>query len=235
MSTTEESLAGQTIHIGLLLFPLYQLLDAAAPVDYLNNHSRAMVKAYNLPPHLIPRATEMHWYHIGESLDKPVQPSSGPAQLPTHTFKSPPEHLDYLIVPGTDPNIILSEDCTNFLKTYIPKLRALLTVCTGSLALAQTGLLNGHSVCSNKWVLRELALERKLPKGVTWIGDRRWIVDRKIWSGAGITAGLDLAAEFARRHFDSQIVDIIKALSEETPKPDQPDDWASLLDGIDLD
>lgn len=69
---------------------------------------------------------------------------------------------------------------------------------------------------------------------MTWIGDRRWIVDGKIWSGAGITAGIDLAAEFARAHFDPELVEIVKALSEETPKPDRPDDWAKLLDGIEL-
>ncbi|KAF9439841.1 hypothetical protein P691DRAFT_689521, partial [Macrolepiota fuliginosa MF-IS2] len=110
----------------------------------------------------------------------------------------------------------------------------LLTVCTGSLALAQTGLLDGHSVCSNKYVLKVLAEAGSLRKEVKWIGDRRWIVDGKIWSAGGITAGLDLAAEFSRIHFDPEIVELAKAISEETPKPDRPDAWAYLLDGVKL-
>jgi transcriptional regulator GlxA family with amidase domain len=73
-----------------------------------------------------------------------------------------------------------------------------------------------------------------LRKQVKWVGDRRWIVDGKIWSAAGVTAGIDLAAEFARVHFDPEIVELVKAVNEETPRPDRPDDWAHLLDGVDL-
>ncbi|KAF5354972.1 hypothetical protein D9756_005612 [Leucocoprinus leucothites] len=226
------SLSDQTIHIGLVLFPTYQLLDAAGPVDYINNHSKKYVGLLNLPE-LAAKAPTINWYYIAENLNH-VYASSGPGQVPTHTFSRPPAHLDYLIVPGPDPAIRLSYECTRFFQTQFPKLKGLLTVCTGSIALAQTGILDGHKVCSNKWVLRELAKAGSLRKEVTWIGDRRWIVDGKIWSGAGITAGIDLAAEFARAHFDPELVEIVKALSEETPKPDRPDDWAKLLDGIEL-
>lgn len=71
-------------------------------------------------------------------------------------------------------------------------------------------------------------------KNVTWIGDRRWIVDGKIWSSAGVTAGIDLVAEFARIHFDPEVVELAKEASEEKPKPDTPDHFAYMLKGIDL-
>ncbi|KAJ3560002.1 hypothetical protein NP233_g11114 [Leucocoprinus birnbaumii] len=226
------SLSNQTLHLGLVLFSEFQLLDAVGPVDYLNNHSKGYLKSLNLPE-LEAKAPVMKWYHIAETLE-PVQASSGPALIPTHTFSNPPEHLDYLIVPGPDPTLKFSPACTEFFKTQFPKLKAILTVCTGSIALSQTGLLDGHKVCSNKWVLRRFAQAGLLRKEVTWIGDRRWIIDGKVWSGGGVTAGIDLAAEFARVHFDPEIVEISKELSEETPKPDIPDDWAKLLDGVKL-
>ncbi|EKM75954.1 hypothetical protein AGABI1DRAFT_116048 [Agaricus bisporus var. burnettii JB137-S8] len=232
--STYESLSGQTIHIGLVLLPNYQLLDAAAPVDYINNHSKAILTYFGAPADLIARGAEMHWYHIGETLAEPVQATSGPAQIPTHTFKNPPPHLDYIIVPGASTKVPLSPDCVHFLKTYFPKIRALLTVCTGSICIAPTGLLDGHCVCSNKSVLRRLALAHELRKEVSWVGDRRWIVDGKLWTGAGITAGLDLAAEFCRRHFDHDIVEFVKSVSEETPRPDVPDVWAKLTEGLGL-
>ncbi|KAF7783285.1 hypothetical protein Agabi119p4_2661 [Agaricus bisporus var. burnettii] len=232
--SNHESLAGKTIHIALVLLPSYQYLDAAAPVDYINCHSKAMLTALGVSENLIAKATEMHWYYIAESAGEPVHASSGPAQIPTHSYKNPPPHLDYIIVPGADPKVPLSSDCAHFFKTYVPKLRALLTVCTGSLCIAPTGVLDGHSVCSNKFILRQLALAKELPKGINWVGDRRWIVDGKMWTGGGITAGLDLAAEFARRHFDPDIVELVKEVSEETPKPDVPDDWAKITEGLGL-
>ncbi|KAJ3574219.1 hypothetical protein NP233_g1913 [Leucocoprinus birnbaumii] len=225
-------LLNQTLHFGLVLFSNFQLLDAAGTVDYLNNHSKDFIKALNMPA-LEAKAPVMKWYHIAENLE-PVQPSSGPALIPTHNFSHPPEHLDYLIVPGPDPAFKFSSACTDFFETQFPKLKAILTICTGSIALSQTGLLDGHKVCSNKWVLRQFAEAGLLREEVTWIGDRRWIVDGKVWSSGGITAGIDLAAEFARVHFDPEIVEIAKEVSEETPKPDVPDDWAKLLDGVKL-
>jgi transcriptional regulator GlxA family with amidase domain len=227
------SLAGQTIHIALILFPNHQLLDAAGPVDYINNHSKTYVSLLQ-NPNLTEKATTIHWYYIAETLE-PIHASSGAAQIPTHTFSNPPPHpLDYLIIPGPDPSIKLSPSTISFFKSQIQTLNGLLTICTGSIAISQTGILDGYKVCSNKWVMKGFAEAGLLRKEVFWVGDRRWIVDGKIWSAAGITAGIDLAAEFARVHFDREVVEAVKALSEETPKPDIPDEWAHLLDGVAL-
>ena len=74
-----------------------------------------------------------------------------------------------------------------------------------------------------------------LNKKVKWVGDRRWIVDGKVWSSAGITAGIDLSAEFARVHFHPKIVEIAKNVSEYESRPAQPDPFAKILKGIKLD
>ena len=59
-------------------------------------------------------------------------------------------------------------------------------------------------------------------------------MDGKFWSAAGVTAGIDLSAEFARVHFDPEIVEMAKEGGEEKPKPDTPDDFAYMLKGVDL-
>jgi len=69
---------------------------------------------------------------------------------------------------------------------------------------------------------------------VKWVGDRRWIVDGKVWSSAAITAGMDLASEFARVHFDEEVVNLTKQVMEYEGQKAQPDKWASILDGVDL-
>lgn len=222
----------QTLHFGLLLFPGYQWLDAAGPVDYLNNHSYAMMKAINVPEAILDISPIIEWHYISSDLT-PIKASSGPLQTPSCTYADCPE-LDYLIVPGPDPFAPLPKGCTEFLHERIPKLKALLTVCTGSMAIAQAGVLDGLHVCSNKIVLKMAAEAGILNKKVKWVGDRRWIVDGKVWSAAGITAGIDLGAEFAKVHFDPKVAELAKTVSEYESNPAQPDAFAKILEGISL-
>ncbi|KAF8808250.1 ThiJ/PfpI [Phlegmacium glaucopus] len=221
-----------TLHIGLLLFPVYQWLDAAGSVDYLNNHSQTMLGQLNIPKAILDKAPIIVWHYISSDLT-PVRASSGPLQIPSCTYANCPP-LDYLVVPGTDPAAPLPEGCAAFLHERVPTLKALLTVCTGSMAIAQAGILDGLHVCSNKVALKMFAEAGILNKKVKWVGDGRWIVDGKVWSAAGITAGIDLVAEFARVHFDPEVVELAKLLSEYESNPAQPDPFAKILEGIKL-
>jgi len=224
----------QTLNLGLLLLPEYQWLDAAGPVDYINNHSRKMMSYAQLPPAILDKAPIMNWHYISNDLT-PVRATSGPLQQPSCTFDTCPQ-LDYLIVPGPNPFEPLPAGCTAFLKKLVadPSFKALLLVCTGSMAVAQTGILDGLNVCSNKFVLKGAVEKGLLNKKVKWVGDRRWIVDGKVWSSAGVTSGIDLAAEFSRVHFDPQLVAINIDIVEHEPQPAQPDPFARILDGVDM-
>ena len=221
-----------TLNIGLLLFPRYQWLDAAGSVDYLNNHAQTMMKALKVPDALLHKSPIIVWHYISSDLT-PIQASSGPLQIPSTNYADCPP-LDYLIVPGPDPDAPLPKGCAAFLNERFPKLKALLTVCTGSMAIAQSGILDGLHVCSNKVALKMAVEAGTLNKKVKWVGNRRWIVDGKVWSSAGITAGIDLVAEFARVHFDPRIVELAELVSEYQPHPAQPDPFAKILEGINL-
>jgi NADH dehydrogenase FAD-containing subunit len=75
-----------------------------------------------------------------------------------------------------------------------------LTVCTGFLGLAQTGVFDGYHVASNKMALKMAIDAGKLNRAVLWLGAARRVKDG-MWSAAVVTAGyggIDLAAEFAR-------------------------------------
>lgn len=225
------------IHFGLLLLPNFQWLDAAGPVDYINYHSNDMIKRLGLAQSISDKAPIMEWHFISSDLT-PVYPTSGPAQVPTHTYEGCPE-LDYILVPGPDPIAPLPEGCASFLRKRFAdkKLKALLLVCTGSLAVAQTGILDGYRVSTNKYALYMIAKAGALGslKKVKWLENRRWHVDGKVWSSAGVTAGIDLAAEFSRQHFDKEIVQLAKDVTEYKPNPAHPDPFARILDGIKLD
>jgi len=57
----------------------------------------------------------------------------------------------------------------------------------------------------------------------------------RVWSAAAVTAGTDLAAEFARTFFDLEVVEFAKVISEGVVNSDRPDPYAWLLEGMVLD
>jgi putative intracellular protease/amidase len=129
---------------GVVLFPGFQALDVFGPFDALNNLSRTNpLELVVLAATLDPVNTKVEGGgpgRIGESV------------VPTHTFDSCPEDLEVLLVPGgfgsRDPAITVP--IVAFVRRIFPRLRYLLTVCTGSAIVAQSGLLDGRRATSNK-------------------------------------------------------------------------------------
>lgn len=232
-------MSAQVLNLGLILIPGYQWLDGAGPVDYLNNHSKALASLLRtLPKSTYDKAPIMKWHYISSDLT-PVQATSGPLQLPSCTYADCPP-LDCIFIPGPTDILSIPKGFTEFIKTRLedPKLIALLMICTASLLIAPTGILDGREVASNKLALRDLAaaglLDNDNYKKVKWVGNKRFTVDGKLWSSAGITAGLDLAAEFARVHFAKEIGVMAQEIAEYKPNPADPDPFAYILEGVKL-
>jgi transcriptional regulator GlxA family with amidase domain len=97
-----------------------------------------------------------------------------------------------------------------FLKKVVPSLRYLLTVCTGSALVAQTGLLDGRKATSNKrswsWVVTQ-GLK------VDWVPKARWVVDDPgngvvpVWSSSGIAAGMDAIFAWVKNIYGQKVAD----------------------------
>jgi putative intracellular protease/amidase len=85
-----------------------------------------------------------------------LSPNFGQSAVPTHTFETAPKDIEVLIVPG---GLGLRDDVerghvAEYLKEVYPRLRWILTVCTGSVPLAMSGILDGKRATTNKkgWV-----------------------------------------------------------------------------------
>ncbi|KAF8154220.1 ThiJ/PfpI [Crassisporium funariophilum] len=219
------------LSFGVLLLPNHHYIFSAGPITHINNHSREFVTLMDAPEVFRNRAPVLEWHYIAHDLS-PIRAAAGPSQMPTCTYASCPP-IDYLIVPGTGPNQSLPEGCAAFVKERFAGLKGLLTIATGALCIAETGVLDGFNVCANKFSLKMYAEHDLLNKNVKWVGDRRWMVDGKIWSSAEI--GLDLAAEFVKVHFDAKLVELLRTGSEYEPGPAQPDPFEYVLEGVELD
>lgn len=133
------------------LFPGFQLLDVAGPLDILN------ILGYHTHFDSLPPITLSI---LANSLD-PVSTSHAPVAgrsnfsesiVPTHTFQDAPQDIEVLLIPGgrgarDDANI---QPIVDFVKDRYQNLQHIITVCTGSAILAMTGLLDGKKATTNK-------------------------------------------------------------------------------------
>jgi putative intracellular protease/amidase len=127
---------------GVALFPGFQALDVFGPLDALNNMSRStplefVVLAATLDP-------------VNTKVEAPGR--IGQSVVPTHTFDNCPADLEVLLVPGGFGcrDQAHMAPLVEFLRRVYPKLRYLLTVCTGSAVVAMSGVLDGRRATSNK-------------------------------------------------------------------------------------
>lgn len=122
---------------------------------------------------------------------------------PTHTFANAPSDLEVLLVPGgagsRAPNLNATLD---YIKEVFPKLKYLVTVCTGSLVVARTGLLSGMRATTNKAAWKGVVAADPTAH---WIPKARWAVDGKIWSSSGVSAGIDVTLAFIACHYGESV------------------------------
>jgi cyclohexyl-isocyanide hydratase len=145
----------------------------------------------------------------------PVKSDKGLAILPTHTFENCPQ-LDLICVPGGGGvnQVIEDEISLNFLKQQAQKAQYITSVCTGSLALAVAGLLDGYKATTH-WL--SIDLLRKF-KDIEII-EERVVKDRNRFTGGGVTAGIDFALTVAAEIYGENIAKEIQLMIEYNPQP----------------
>lgn len=132
---------------GVVLFTGFQALDVFGPLDALN------ILAQSRPLELSILASSP------EPVSTALAPGGfGQSVVPTHTFDGAPADLEVLLIPGgrgtRDAAVI--QPAVGFLRGRFPRLRYLLTVCTGSALAAEAGVLDGRRATSNKLHLRRV-------------------------------------------------------------------------------
>lgn len=165
-----------TKNIGIFLYDDFQLLDASGPITAFEIAGRVAPHAYRLT--------------ILSITGGPVRSSSGVSIDSVAATTSAP--IDTLIVSGGNGcrEAMLCREKTSFLRGRSSEVRRLCSVCSGAFLLAAAGLLDGRRVTTH-WRRAEL-LQSLFPQLRVDV-DRIHIRDGRIWTSAGISAGIDLA------------------------------------------
>ena len=149
----------------------------------------------------------------------PVQCEGGLVLQPTATFGDAPQ-CDLLFVPGgKGVDVAMLDDAVlDFIRRQAARAKWITSVCTGSLLLGAAGLLRGYRATTHWTAIDFLPQFEAIPVRERVVRDRNRI------TGAGVTAGLDLALAIASELHGSDVSHRIEAQIEygDKPLPDRP-------------
>jgi len=186
------------MQIAILLYDRFTALDAIGPYEVLSR----------LPDTTVVFAAEQPGPVTTDSRMLSVVAEASLADVP---------HPDIVLVPGGPGQATAPQmkpgPVHDWLRAADQNSSWTTSVCTGSLILAAAGLLTGRNATSH-W----LALERLADFGAEPVS-RRVVMDGKYITGAGVSAGIDMALELAGRIAGRGIAEAIQLMIEYDPHP----------------
>lgn len=164
--------AAARLRIGGVLFEGFELLDFYGPLELFGLlEDRAQIT-------------------VVAEYTGAIKSSVGPCGLAEATMKEASD-FDVLLIPGgigtraqmRNPGFV------GDLKRLAEASQIVATVCTGSLLLAKTGLLDGRPATTNKRVFK---LVQSYAPLVDWCAKARWVESDKFFTSSGVSAGMDM-------------------------------------------
>lgn len=178
------------MNVGIVTFDEMELLDMAGPYEVFTTAAR--VHARSQPPGAAPLFTVSTIARNAAA----VRARAGLRMQPDHALHDHPP-LDCAVVPGGVVDAELGRsDLMAWISAQARTARILASVCTGSLLLAQTGVLDGLEATTH-W--EDVAALRALRPGLHVREDVRWVDEGAIVTSAGISAGIDMSLHLVER------------------------------------
>ena len=183
------------MRIAYVVYPDFTGLDLVGPYEVISRWPDADV-------------------HFVASSAEPVRADRGLTVIPTDTPDTMPQP-DLIVVPGSqNPVPVLSDEVLiGWLRDAAPGCQWTASVCTGAGLYAAAGLLEGKKTTTH-WGFRD----NLRAMGV------EVVEDRVVWqgthiSGAGVSAGIDMALALTDRVHGRELAESLQLLIEYDPQP----------------
>lgn len=173
--------------LAALVFPGFETLDYFGPIEMLGGYGQQ---------------TEI--ITVAKTL-APVPSSHGQRIVVDKTIFEKSDY-DLLFIPGGDSALEAAKDAE--LMQWITEVSAnaerVMAVCTGTILLGMTGVLDGRKATTNKMDFTKTV---PLAPNVDWVKEARWVVDGKYYTSSGVSAGMDMALAVMADLFGMKMAD----------------------------
>ncbi len=178
---------GESLTLGVLLFPGFELLDAYGPMEIWGNMKQ-----------------RVRIVTIAQKAG-PVASAQGPQTVAEYGFSDAPA-LDMVLVPGGFGafKALQDEGTLAWLRERSGSAKLTMSVCNGASILAAAGLLDGRPATTNKAYWAQAT--RPGPK-VKWVPQARWVDDGNIVTSSGVSAGIDMTLHVVSRLFTPKLAE----------------------------
>jgi transcriptional regulator GlxA family with amidase domain len=181
--------------VGIILFEDVEVLDFCGPLEVFSvtrlNEEKRREEPSPFKVLLVAEKTN------------PVITTGGMKVIPDYTFESCPK-LDILVVPGGwgIRKELNNQAMLDWLRSRAAKVETLSSVCTGSILLGFAGLLDGLHATTH-WDALDWMRDSFPSVNVEY--DKRVVEDGKVFTSAGISAGIDMALKIVARQYGEKI------------------------------
>ena len=180
--------------LAVFIFPGIQTLDLFGPIELLGGFREKIALTL-----------------VAEAMDA-VPTRHGQRIVPDATIHDSAKY-DMLLIPGGDSalDVPKSQAALAWLQSTRLSAEYVLTVCTGSVLLAMTGVLDGKRATTNKQDFNDTI---HYGPHVNWVNKARWVEDGKFFTSSGVSAGMDMSLAVAEKLFGTEAAEWMAEGSE---------------------
>jgi len=178
------------MNIGIYIYDQAEVLDFSGPFEVFSVANRLANLDWNI------------WLVAEE---ESLVEARGVFQVkPHYSIQNVPELDVLIVVGGVHSDELRKTEVINWIRKTTEKTHITASVCTGAFLMAEAGLLDGLEVTTHWEDISDL--HRNYPRVQIREGTR-WIKQGKLFTAAGISAGIDMSLELVARLADAELAE----------------------------